>query len=183
MLRALFNNMIGEKCKWSTMKRKDGSITHVSRILLVVFCSVVIIFGVDGIQLANSPINQKAFAQEESFFEICDNFVDDDGDGFADADDPEGCSPIEGGESAPSQGTPAQELITYPDGTTCDPNTQSCPPPAEDITCDPNTQSCPPPAEDITCDPNTQSCPPPAEDITCDPNTQSCPPPARSEEH
>jgi hypothetical protein len=37
---------------------------------------------------------KKIFAQEDpSSFEICDNFVDDDGDGYTDAEDPEGCSP------------------------------------------------------------------------------------------
>ena len=31
--------------------------------------------------------------------EICDNFFDDDGDGFVDSDDPEGCTPVGGGQS------------------------------------------------------------------------------------
>ena len=32
---------------------------------------------------------KKIFAQEDpSSFEICDNFVDDDGDGYTDAEDP-----------------------------------------------------------------------------------------------
>ena len=38
--------------------------------------------------------SKKIFAQEDpTSFEICDNFVDDDGDGFMDAEDPESCSP------------------------------------------------------------------------------------------
>jgi hypothetical protein len=173
MLRPL----IGEKCKWSTKKRKDGSITYVSQVFLVVFCSIVMVFGVSGFLLTYSPVNLMIYAQEESFLEICDNFADDDGDGFADADDPEGCSPNEGGETVPDQSTPPQDIITYPDGSTCDPNTQSCPLPedtsdgtlpAEQVPeCDPTVDPNCPTAEQVPeCDPNTQSCPPPAEDLT-----------------
>ena len=37
--------------------------------------------------------------------EVCDNFVDDDGDGLADAEDPEGCSlPSGGGNETSSEG-------------------------------------------------------------------------------
>jgi len=125
------------------------------------------IFGPTEALLVNLPLHIKAFAQES--LEICENLVDDDGDGFADLDDPEGCSADEAGEAAPDQGVPPQDVITYPDGTTCDPDTQSCPPaetPAEDV---PGMMTCPDGSVDTTC--------PPAETpADCDPTVQSCPP-------
>jgi hypothetical protein len=132
------------------------------------------IFGPTEALLVDLPLHSKAFGQE-SFLEICENLVDDDSDGFPDLEDPEGCSSDEAGEAAPDQGLPPQEIITYPDGTTCDPNTQSCPPPED-------TGASTPPSEDA---PGMMSCPDgsvgtscPEENVVppstvCDPNSQT----------
>jgi hypothetical protein len=139
-----------------------------SQTLIAVLLSAVMIFGPTEALLIDLPLHLKAFAQE-SFLEICENLVDDDGDGFADLDDPEGCSADETGAAAPDQGVPPQDIITYPDGTTCDPNSQSCPPaetPAEDapgmMTCRDGSvgTTCPPAETPADCDPIVQSCPP-----------------------
>ena len=63
---------------------------------------------------------------EESFapapitaqIEICDNFFDDDGDGFVDAEDPESCSQSEGGENMTAIVTAPGEVITEQNMTT-----------------------------------------------------------------
>ena len=125
-----------------------------SRNLIARTITILLLFSVS-LVLATSSLSFNigphylTYAQEESFLEICENLVDDDGDGFADAEDPEGCSPNEGGEVVPDQTTPTQDVITYPDGTTCDPNTQSCPPPED-------TGASTPPAED---EPGMMTCP------------------------
>ena len=89
--------------------------THFSRTTLSILLFAVMIFGPTG-SLVNSSLYLKAYGQEQSFLEICDNFADDDGDGFADSEDPEGCSPNEGEEAPSDQGIPPQDIITYPDG-------------------------------------------------------------------
>ena len=60
--------------------------------------------------------SQKIYAQEDpNNFEICDNFVDDDGDGLTDFDDPEGCSP-----STDQEGTVLPETTTTAQIEICD---------------------------------------------------------------
>ena len=52
----------------------------------------IMILGIES--TISSYHSKKIFAQEDpNSFEICDNFVDDDADGFMDAEDPESCSP------------------------------------------------------------------------------------------
>jgi hypothetical protein len=143
-------------------------------------CAIVLLFSAS-LVVATSSLSFNigphyiTYAQEESFLEICENLVDDDGDGFADVEDPEGCSPNEGVEVVPDQTTPTQDVITYPDGTTCDPNSQSCPPPEE-------TGASTPPAEDapgmISCpDGSTGTMCPPAETLAEEAPAEEAPAP------
>ena len=59
----------------------------------------ILILGIES--TISSYQSKKIFAQEvPNTFEICDNFVDDDADGFMDAEDPESCSPATDQEGA-----------------------------------------------------------------------------------
>ena len=62
------------------------------RTIATILLLAIMILGIES--TISSYQFKKIFAQEDpSSFEICDNFVDDDGDGYTDAEDPEGCSP------------------------------------------------------------------------------------------
>ena len=88
-------------------KNRSSEKYHMSQTILGALFSVTLVLGTSGVGLTNSPL--QVYAQEVSTSEICDNFVDDDEDGFMDAEDPESCSPateqgqVEGGAVPPPE--------------------------------------------------------------------------------
>ena len=100
--------------------------------IVAISFSVLLVLGSSGIGLGGLSLQQQqqprqAYAQEDSGetntfpdesvppetdttvqVEICDNFVDDDGNGFTDSEDPEGCTP-------PSLTCVQAEILVNPD--------------------------------------------------------------------
>ena len=90
------------------------------RSIIAILFSVMLVLGSSGIGLGGLFLQQQqrreVYAQEDPNFdtfpdesvppetdttaqgEICDNFFDDDGDGFTDSDDTENCPPVGGGQ-------------------------------------------------------------------------------------
>ena len=94
-------------------KKGISRIYRISSLSTVALFSVSLLLGTIGAGLANStlqPQPQLVYAQE-AFMEICDDFVDNDGDTLIDTDDFENC-PLSTGEGGLATGEEGQELVS-----------------------------------------------------------------------